>query len=100
MLSSIFIALLQAVAGDPAPVTETPAAESVAAAPATAPRTERRRVCSEPVAATGGRLTQRRCRWEEVPIEETPAPEATAAAPQHEHSGGGSSSAAVPATPQ
>jgi hypothetical protein len=79
MLSSLFIALLQSAAGDPAvaAATETPAAEAPAGATEAAPRTERRRVCTEPLAATGGRLTQRRCRWEEVPVEDVPV-EATA----------------------
>jgi hypothetical protein len=75
MLSSIFIALLQAAAGDPA-VTETPAAEAPAAA---APRMERVRVCRTYEAATGGRLSQRRCRWEERPVrDEAPATDGAA----------------------
>ncbi len=71
MLSSLFVALFQAVAGDPAATAapETPAAEAPAATPSTAPRTERRRVCEQDAAATGGRLARRRCRWEEVQVE-------------------------------
>lgn len=78
MLSSIFIALLQAVAGDPATgvAAETRPAEAASANAEAAPRTERRRVCRDYEAVTGGRLSQRRCRWEEVPVR---APEATSA---------------------
>jgi hypothetical protein len=104
MLSSIFIALVQAVAGDPAPaVTETPAAETSAPAPAAtpAPRTERRRVCDSDPAAVGGRLQRRRCRWEEVTVEEPPPEETATEVPNDEQTGGGSNaSAAAPVTPQ
>lgn len=81
MLSSIFVALLQAAAGDPAsgPAAETPAAEAPAAASQSAPRTERRRVCRAYEAVTGGRLSQRRCRWEEVQVGEGDASEAPTA---------------------
>jgi len=103
MLSSIFIALLQAVAGDPAiTATEAPAAETTApattAAPA-APRTERRRVCETHPAATGGRLQARRCRWEEVPVEEA-APEEAAQDHSDHQAGGHGGAAPAPATPQ
>lgn len=98
MLSSIFIALLQAVAGDPAAATEAPASETTA--PATtpaAPRTERRRVCETHAAATGGRLQARRCRWEEVPVEDAATPEEDAAEhDNHEHAGGHAGSAPAP----
>jgi hypothetical protein len=78
MLSSIFIALFQAVSGDPAvaAATETPAAEAPAASAEEAPRTERRRVCRTYEAATGGRLSQRRCRYVEVPVRDGNAPAA------------------------
>lgn len=96
MLSSIFIALLQAVAGDPAAavVTETPAA----AAPESAARTERRRVCHEYGPTVGERLQRRRCRWEEVPVEDTSEP---AEAVNDSREGGSPSPAAAPsAAPQ
>jgi hypothetical protein len=101
MLSSIFIALFQAVAGDPAvATTEAPAAAEApaqAATPAPAPRTERRRVC-ERGAATGSRSQARRCRTVEVPVE-TPAP-AEAEAENHQgyanHAGGNHSAAPAP----
>jgi hypothetical protein len=101
MLSSIFIALLQAVAGDPAVnATEAPAAETTVpvttAAPA-APRTERRRVCEAHPAATGGRLQARRCRWEEVPVVEETAPEAEAEDHSNHQAGGHAGTAPAPA---
>lgn len=77
MLSSIFIALFQAAAGDPAAVAdaEMPAAEATETASPAAPTTERRRVCTrESSAGTGRRIPQRRCRYED----ETPAGAATA----------------------
>jgi hypothetical protein len=67
VLSSIFIALLQAAAGDPAAATEA-TAEAPAASTEAAPRTQTRRVCRTYEAGTGGRLAQRRCRNVEVPI--------------------------------
>lgn len=104
MLSSIFIALFQAVAGDPAAAaTEAPAAaeapaQATTAAPA--PRTERRRVC-ERGAATGSRSQARRCRTIEVPVEAPPAEEATNpdAHAGHTNHAGGSHSAAPAPTP-
>ena len=107
MLSSIFIALLQAVAGDPATTTaaETPAAETPAQTEA-APRTERVRVCRTYEATTGGRLSQRRCRWEERPVRDEGAGEAGETAPADEtsdagahHHSGGTPAAASPSAP-
>ena len=110
MLSSIFIGLLQAAAGDPAAAAaaETPAVEAPAAASNAAPRTERRRVCREYAASTGGRLPQRRCRYEEVPVRDTPAEaveesaqaETTEAAPSEDRTGGGTPAASAPSSPQ
>lgn len=68
MLSSILIALFQAVAGDPAAAATEATAEAPAASTEAAPRTERRRVCRTYEAGTGGRLPQRRCRYVEVPV--------------------------------
>ncbi|HYD72199.1 MAG TPA: hypothetical protein VEF55_03620 [Candidatus Binatia bacterium] len=68
MLSSIFIALFQVVAGDPAAAASEAGAEAPAASTEAAPRTERRRVCRTYEAGTGGRLSQRRCRYVEVPV--------------------------------
>jgi hypothetical protein len=114
MLSSIFVALLQTAAGDPAvaATTEQAAAEAPAAAADAAPRTERRRVCRGNEAATGGRLAVRRCRWEEVPIRDAEtaaadASEETIAAPDDatteaeapDAEAGGVSPAASPAPP-
>lgn len=79
MLASIFIGLLQTVAGAPAVAAAPPASEVAAQDAQNTPRTERRRVCQEPAAATGGRLAARRCRWEEVPVEQ-PEPETAGAA--------------------
>ena len=95
MLPSLFVALFQAVAGDPAATAapETPAAEAPAATPSTAPRTERRRVCQQDATATGGRLARRRCRWEEVEVEQA-APEDSATEP----AGGAPSMAPSPST--
>lgn len=94
MLDLILIALLQAVAGDPAQTTppapaaveqpsagEAPAAEvPAAAAPAAdAPPVEQQfreeRVCERLEVSTGERMPRRRCRTVLVPIPvETPAP--------------------------
>ena len=73
MLSSIFIALFQAVAGDPAAAATEATAEAPAASTEAAPRTERRRVCRTYEAGTGGRLPQRRCRYVEVPVRDDAA---------------------------
>jgi hypothetical protein len=115
MLSTIFIALLQTVAGDPATAaaTEPPATEAPAAATDAAPRTERRRVCRTYEAATGGRLSQRRCRYVDVPVNDGAADDAAGAAattadsetadtgPGDERSGGSSQAASPsPASPQ
>lgn len=77
MLSSIFVALLQAVAGDPAApaAAETFAVEAPAAQTDSAPRMERVRVCRTYEASTGGRLSQRRCRWEERPVRDEATPD-------------------------
>ncbi len=84
MQSLILIFLMQAAMGEPAEpangaIAEPPAAETPVTQPAT--RTERRRVCESPGAATGGRIALRRCRWEEVevPVEEAEAAEEEAA---------------------
>jgi hypothetical protein len=102
VLSSVFVALFQAVAGDPAATAapETPAAEAPAATPSAAPRTERRRVCDQDAAATGGRLARRRCRYEEVPIEEPTPPEETATQEQSGGAPGAAPAAAPSAEPQ
>jgi hypothetical protein len=92
MLDLVLIALLQAVAGDPAQTTppapatveqpsagEAPAVEAPAAeAPATdAPPAEQQfreeRVCERLQVSTGERMPRRRCRTVLVPVE-TPAP--------------------------
>ena len=90
MLSSIFIALLQAVAGDPAAPADAQAAqtETPAAAPAE-PRYERRRVCRQYPPATGSRFGNEECRYQRVRVDE-PAPEAEDGANQ----GGGEATAA------
>ncbi len=93
MFDLILIALLQAVAGDPAQTTppapatveqpssgDAPAAEEPAAdAPtAEAPPAEQQfreeRVCERLPVATGERMPRRRCRTVMVPVE-TPAPQ-------------------------
>lgn len=97
MIDLIFIGLLQAVAGDPAPAQQpaaTPAAEQAApaetpaqadqapAAPTAAPtqpQMREERVCQS-IEITGRRMPQRVCRNVMVPVE-TPAP---APAPQQE----------------
>ena len=79
MLSSIFIALFQAAAGDPAAATEA-TAEAPAASTEAAPRTQTRRVCRTYEAGTGGRLAQRRCRNVEVPIRDNAEAADTASA--------------------
>jgi hypothetical protein len=71
VLSSIFIALFQAVAGDPSAAATEATAEAPATSTEAAPRTERRRVCRTYEAGTGGRLSQRRCRYVEVPVRDT-----------------------------
>lgn len=93
MFDLILIALLQAVAGDPAqttppapatveqpsageaPATEAPAAEAPAAAdaPPAEPQFREERVCERLQVSTGERMPRRRCRTIQVPIE-TPAP--------------------------
>ena len=111
MLSSIFIGLLQAVAGEPAATTaaETAAADAPAAQTDAAPRMERVRVCRTYEAATGGRLSQRRCRWEERPMRDEAAADAgdtgetapadeTSDAGAH-HQSGGAPAAASPSAP-
>jgi hypothetical protein len=106
MLSSIFIALFQAVAGDPAAAvtTETPAAEAAEpAAPEaeTQPttHTERRRVCQTYPAATGGRLATRRCRLEDVEVE-GPAPQQPGVQGNVAGAGSGEAAAPTPGTSQ
>lgn len=101
MLSSIFLALFQAVAGDPAGSTVTqPQAETAAPAPVPA-RTERRRVCVVDEATVGGRIQRRRCHYEEVPVEEAAAEgsDATTAADEPQQQSGGVTSAAPAPTP-
>lgn len=100
MISSILIALLQAVAGDPAattdaapPVLETAAPAATEQAP---PRTERRRVCETQAVATGGRLPSRRCHWEDVPVE-TSSPDQNASNTASQEASGGAASALAPA---
>ena len=78
MLSSIFVALLQAAAGDPAVAPpEAAPAQTTETAPAVAPaepRYERRRVCRTYPPATGSRFPTRDCRMENVRVEEPAAP--------------------------
>jgi hypothetical protein len=97
MLSSIFVALFQAAAGDPAVVAADGQTSGAATAPAPAPRTERRRVC-EATAATGSRTGARRCRWEQVVVA-PPAAEQAAPAPAVQ-AGAPASEAPAPATPR
>jgi hypothetical protein len=104
VLSSIFIALIQAVAGDPAgaAVSQGQGAETTTSVPAPT-RTERRRVCVEDPAAVGGRLQRRRCHYEEVPVEDPAVAEdddAAATAESEPQQSGGSTSAAPAPTPQ
>ena len=92
MFDLILIALLQAVAGDPAqttppapatieqpsageaPVAETPAVEAPAAdAPQAEPQFREERICERLDVSTGERMPRRRCRTIRVPVE-TPAP--------------------------
>lgn len=96
MLSSVFIALLQAAAGDPATVDGTTEPAPVAAE---APRTERRRVCRRVESGTGRRIAERVCRYEEAPVEES-APAATQDTPNsNPQSGGASLPAPAPTAP-
>jgi len=85
MLSSIVIALLQAVAGDPTTPADTAAAETAAPASQSAEgalHAERRRVCRTYEASTGGRLPMRRCRWEEVRVQPGHNEDDTASTPE------------------
>lgn len=101
MISWIFVALLQAVAGDPAaPAPEAPAAAAETPAATAAPaQPEMRRVCRRED-VTGRRFGRRICTMEPVEAAapaETPA--ATEPAAQTETSGGGGSTGAIEAAP-
>jgi hypothetical protein len=81
VIDLLMMALLQAVAGEPAAAPSPD--ETIAAQPAPTPaqpETRRRRVCEE-TEVTGARIAQRRCRTVVELVEPTETPEATDASP-------------------